>query len=204
MANIYRHSNPKLFDKVFSQMQDNLSEGLSWLDNCFPKAERLVKIINGKRIYTPNYYLGNNEYELILPDSGLGNFSFFTLDEPQNTEYKVWGRTTLKAPFSLIVWVDMRRMNDGDERNTDAVKQEILQVLNGDFRILEGHYQINRIYEKAENVFDGFTLDEVDNQFLMHPFCGWRFTGEAIIKTDCVESVVDNNNNNENEGNDDK
>jgi hypothetical protein len=45
---------------------------------------------------------------------------------------------------------------------------------------------VSRIYERAENVFRGYTMDEVDNQFLMSPFAGWRFDGLLTIKNDCI------------------
>jgi hypothetical protein len=41
------------------------------------------------------------------------------------------------------------------------------------------------VYERAENVFEGYSLDEVDNQFLMQPFAGLRITGELIVDEEC-------------------
>jgi hypothetical protein len=94
----------------------------------------------------------------------------------------------LKAPFSLVVWFDLRRvekvMNLPDQRNTERVKEQILSVLETAFP-KKGSVTIQRIYERAENVFDGFTLDEVQNQFLMSPFAGFRFQGELIVTNDC-------------------
>ena len=182
-------TNAKLFDKVIGYVQTGLANNLSWLNYAFGKAERLVKNINGKRYYTPNLYIGKNEYELIEPDSNIGNYCFFTLDEPQQVSYEVGDRTYLKCPFSLIVWVDMRTIETDDERNTESVKQDILRTLNGKLWLKEGHITINRIWEKAENVFKGFTLDEIDNQFLMQPYCGWRIEGEMECFTEC-EPVI--------------
>jgi hypothetical protein len=61
-----------------------------------------------------------------------------------------------------------------------------LTVLNGGFWLKDGTIVINRIYELAENVYRGFTLDEIDNQFLMHPFAGFRFAGELGIDETCL------------------
>lgn len=179
--------NPQLFDKVIANIQKGLADNLGWLNYAFGKAERLVKIINGKRVYSPNIYIGGNEYELITPDSNIGNYSFFTIEDPQSVSWVVGETSKLEAPFSIIFWVDMRTIEDIDNRDTEAVKQQILRVLNGGFWLRHGSIQINRIYEKAENVFAGFTLDEVDNQFLMHPFCGWRFSGTITVKDNCIE-----------------
>lgn len=183
---IPKKKEPKLFDKVIEEIQQKLADNLEWLDHSFGKAERLIKVIQGHRYFTPNIYIGHNEYELLAPDSGFGNYSFFTLEEPQTVSWSPGDTSALKTPFSLIVWVDMRTMDDNDERNTEAVKQQVLRVLNGGLFLRNGSITINKIYERAENVFAGFTLDEVDNQFLMQPFAGFRFYGEMAINDECA------------------
>jgi len=187
MERIPIKQNPKLFDKAFAGMQLGMGEHLLWLDHIFGKAERLVKVVNGRKYYTPNVFVGGNEYEDITPDAtNLGNYSFFVLDEPQELSHDVGDRTHIHAPFSLIVWCDLRNLPSAyEERNTEALKQEILQCMNDHIWMRHGHFRLNRIYEKAENVFKGFTLDEIDNQFLMQPYCGWRFEGEISIATEC-------------------
>lgn len=176
-----------LFDAVIAELQTALADNILWLDHIFGKAERLVKTINGKRYYSPNIYIGKNDYELISPDSNFGNYAFFTLSEPQQLEWDAGQINNYRAPFSLIVWVDMRTIEDVDERNTEAVKNYILKVLNEKAHVRSGYIKINRIWEHAENVFLGFTLDEVDNQFLMHPFAGWRFEGTIWVNENCIE-----------------
>ena len=66
---------------------------------------------------------------------------------------------------------------EDDGRDTESVKAEILHVLNGGFRLRSGSIDVTKIYELAENIYRGFTLDEVDNQFLMHPLCGLPLRG---------------------------
>ena len=189
MERIPIKSHPALFDRVIGYVQTGLADNLPWLNFAFGKAERLVKNYNGKRVYSPNLYVGKNEYELITPDSGIGNYCFFTLDEPEDVSWEVGDRTQVEAPFSLIVWVDMRTLETDDERNTEAIKQDILRTLNGKLWMKEGRIRIDKVWEKAENIFKGFTLDEVDNQFLMQPYCGWRFEGVLEAFTDCEEVI---------------
>lgn len=179
--------NPQLFDLVIASLQQGLAKTLPWLDHVFGRAERLVKVINGKRVYSPNIYIGGNEYRLIAPDSNFGNYCFFTLDDPQNVNWVVGETSKYNAPFSLIVWVDMRTIEQYDERDTEGVKRQIMRALNGEIWLRHGSVKIDKIYERAENVFAGFTLDEVDNQFLMHPYCGWRFTGLMSVSDNCIE-----------------
>lgn len=179
-----------LFDKVINDLRDKLAANLPWLNECYGRAERLVKTIDGRRIYTPNVYIGNGEYEVILPDDRRGNYAFFVLSEPQDIINQMQTEIRIKAPFSLIVWVDCRRveqrMQMPDRRNTEYVKEAVLGVLQTAFP-KHGSVSMTRIYERAENVWDGFTMDEVQNQFMMSPFAGFRFTGELIVTNDCTQ-----------------
>lgn len=188
MANIHTKTIKRLADNLFAEIQTGLSAHLPWLDNAYGKADRVQRVINERRYYEPVWYVGNDQYESLLPSQyNLGNYSFFVLNEPQTTDFQVWGQTSVTMPFSLIVWLDMRSVKNtyGDEYNTEAVKDDILQVLNGDIHTTAGVYTINRIWERAENVFEGFNVDETDQQMMMSPYAAFRFTGELIVKTIC-------------------
>lgn len=188
--NLPIHTTPYLFDKVIEELAQDMKDNLAWLDASFGRSERLVKTIDGKRIYTPNVYKGGDQYELLLPDDRLGCFSFFVLHEPQEVMNRMQMEVRLKSPFSLIVWVDMRRvekmMQMPDERNSEYIKEQVLSVISR-ARLSKGSVSVTKIYERAENVFEGFSLDEVENQFLMSPFAGFRFYGEMIVTNDCVQ-----------------
>ena len=186
IGKVVKVSNPALFDRCICSLQDGLVKELPWLDHCFGRVERLVKETNGMRRYTPNIYLGKDEYLQLLPDQGLGNFCYFVMDDPEDVQWNVGERSRLQGTFSLVVWVDMRTIEDDDTRNTEAVKAQILRALNGGIWVRSGSISVAEIYSRAENVFNGFTLDEVDNQFLMSPFAGWRFEGTITINDECA------------------
>jgi hypothetical protein len=183
-----RITTPYLFDKVIRELQQALKDGLPWLENSFGRVERRVTEVNERRLYVPAIYEQDGMYGLMLPDDRLGCYSFFVMHEPQEVLNRMQTEVRIKSPFSLIVWVDMRRvekkMRMPDERNTEYIKEQVLSVLETASK-RKGHISINRIYERAENVFDGFSLDEVKNQFLMSPFAGFRFYGEMIVTNDC-------------------
>lgn len=182
-----KKSNPQLLDRIIGEIQDALIAGLPWLNFAFGIAERLVHEINGKEYYLPNVYRAENDYIEISPDDkDLHNHSFFTVDEPQYLDCVRGQKIEVRANVSLIVWVDMRSIEPTDERNKELVKRDILRVLNS-MLLKSGTFTINRVYEKAENIFQGFTLAEVDNQYLMHPYCGWRFVGEIRVEDICEE-----------------
>lgn len=177
--------NPVMLDAIIGEIQQGLIEKISWLDAAFGRAQRLSKIVNGKRIITPNVYCGGwqghgpNDYIEVSPDSQIGNFCFFEIDDPQTIDAGPWARE-IKAPFGLIFWLDLSKIYCFDNnRNTEQLKAEILHVLNGraGWHLKEGRIVVNRIYERAENIYRGYTLTEIDNQFLMHPYAGFRFDG---------------------------
>lgn len=188
--------NAVMIDAAIGEIQKGLADNLMWLDAAFGRAQKLAKILpNNKKIYTPNVYCGglmghgNNDYIEVSPDSFKGNFCFFTVDDPQNVDWMPNAEMTQRAPFSIIFWFDLRRVFGTDtNRNTEYLKAQILDVLNGraGWIMRNGSIRINRCYEQAQNIYRGFSLDECDNQFLMHPYGGFRFEGEITYDMPCV------------------
>lgn len=186
--------NAVMLDRVIGDIQQGLVDNISWLDAAFGRSQRLTKMMNGKKIVTPNVYCGGwnghgeNDYIETSPDSKIGNFSFFEIEDPQTIDAGPWARQ-IKAPFGLIVWFDLTRVYDtATNRNTEKLKAQILHVLNGraGWHLSGGRIIINRIYERPENIYRGYTLSEIDNQFLMHPYAGFRFDGILEYDELCI------------------
>ena len=186
--------NAVMLDHVIGEIQQGLVDNISWLDAAFGRSQRLTKNVNGKKIITPNVYCGGwnghgeNDYIETSPDSKIGNFAFFEIEDPQTINVGPWARE-IKAPFGLIVWFDLTRVyNTATNRNTEKLKAQILHVLNGraGWHLTGGRIIINRIYERAENIYRGYTLSEIDNQFLMHPYAGFRFDGILEFDELCI------------------
>ncbi len=178
---------PDLLDIVIGNICQGLSDNIGWLDRTFGRAERLVKYDgSGRRYYTPNVYAGGNDYIEVSPDSGIGNFCFFLVEDPQDVTMD--GQSVgIDASVSVIFWFDYRRIFNSDSiRNSEAVKREILDVLNGGFRLRKGRMTVKKIYEQAENIYKGFSLDETDNQFLMHPYGGMRIEFDISVEASCI------------------
>lgn len=182
-----------MLDNVLGSIQEALIDGLPWLDVAFGRAQRLTKVVEGRRHTTPNVFCGGweghgpNDYIEVSPDAEIGNFSFFAIDDPQIVGAGPWTRT-IEAPFGLIAWFDLRRVyGEASNRNTEKLKADVLRVISGrgGWAIPEGHIEISRIYEQAQNIYRGYTLDEVDNQFLMHPYGGFRIDGTLTFDELC-------------------
>lgn len=184
--------NPEMADAVIANIQKGLEENLPWLDVAFGRAERIVKQIDGRTLYLPAIYTGDglnpNEYIELSPDSQIGNFSFFWMLDPQRLTWMPNIPGTIRAPFALIFWFDLRKVyHTKDNRNIMSLEAEALRILNGGFKMPVGSLRIDRIYHLAENIYREFTLTAVDNQFLMHPYAGFRFEGELIYEEPCYD-----------------
>ena len=190
LRRITLRTNPQMFDRVIQDLQQGLASELPWLDHSFGRCERLVTIRNGQHYYTPNLYIGGGEYIPVTPDKELGNYSFFVLAEPENVISPNHQTLEMKTQFSLILWFDLRTTDPHDERNIEEIKAEILRVINYTAWMRNGHIHCGKVYTHAESIYQGFSLDEVDNQFLMSPYCGFRFTGEMVVTDICREKIV--------------
>lgn len=188
--------NAVMLDRVIGEIQKGLIEGLPWLDAAFGRSQKLVKTIDGKRYVTPNVYCGGlegkgkNDYLEVSPDSNIGNFSFFVIHDPETIATFPGQPAEIKAPFSLIFWFDLRTIYGSDtNRNTELIKAQILKILNGrtPWHLSGGRILINKSYERAENIYNGFTLDENFNQYMMHPYGGLRLDGVLEFTEYCYD-----------------
>lgn len=182
-----------MLDRVIGRIQSGLAEGLPWLDAAFGRAQRITRMIDGKRIVTPNVYCGGwqghgeNDYIEVSPDSHIGNFCFFEIEDPQTIDAGPWNRT-ITTPFGLVFWLDLRRVyGEPDNRNTEYLKAQVLKLLAGreGWHLEAGRVTTARIYERVENIYRGYTLSEIDAQFLMHPFAGFRIDGTLMYDELC-------------------
>ena len=185
--------NAVMLDRVIAEIQGALVSGLPWLDAAFGRAQRLTKAVGGKRIVSPNVFCGGwrghgpNDYIEVSPDSKIGNFSFFDIDDPQIIEAGPWVRR-IKSPFALVVWFDLSRVFPAPvQRNTEQLKADVLRILAGrtGWHLTSGRLTVVRIYERAENIYRGYTLSEIDNQYLMHPYGGFRIDGFLEFDEPC-------------------
>ena len=186
MDRIPHKTNPKMFDKAVLPIQKALAECFPWLDHSIGICEVITDKKDVKKYSSANLYLGNQQYEQIMPCEELGNFSFFYLRDPQVFGEK--NRNLVKSPFSLVFWYNLMSVSlPTDERNREQIKGQILGVLNS--LRLQG-FEITRIWEKPQNVFADFSYDYTQNQFLMQPFAGLRIDGMISAMVECPPNIA--------------
>lgn len=178
--------NPELHDKVIGDMQTILKTRLTWLDHAFGRAQRLVEIKDKKHRFFPGLFIGP-EYINLFPDQERGNYCFFNISDPQQVEpegIRVFSDITTRC--SIIFWLDTRDVfPNSDDFNTENVKKLILDVIRKHLNLINGRFTVYTIYELAENIYKGYNVKEIESQFLMHPYTGFRFEGELKIVDAC-------------------
>lgn len=167
--------DPKLIDVVLLEIQTGLAGKLSWLNHAFGKAQMLSELKDNRIIKSPSVYIGKEDYLSVFPDSHIGNFIFFDVDDGQqisNTGRKV---QDYRAKVGLIVWFDFRTVypTDWKNRTVENVKSDVVDAVNS-LRLVSSQIRMTTYWETAERVYKGYTDKEIKNQFYMRPFGGFR------------------------------
>lgn len=163
---------------MLGQLQTALEANVSWLTHAYGKTQRIVKRIQGRDYYMPAIYTGDTEYLSMLPDARLGNFSFFDIpDAYRFPEYNRFAPNKFFTPFRLVVWFDERTIWGPGMSNREQLKMDVLAVL-GQVTLSDGGLWVEKVYERHENIYRGYSLSEVDTQYLMVPYGGFAVEGE--------------------------
>jgi len=177
--------NATMLDTVLLEISIHFKAELSWLNNCYTAAQKMIKQEKNKDIYYPAVFTGNNQYLSLMPDSHLGNYSFFRMNDPETIEYYARNVNQITANFDMIFWFNLNKVFPTDTgRNLETLKMQILK----EFRVMtltRGTIILNEIYKEAKNIFDGYTIKESQEQFMMHPYGALMFRGNLIYKEDC-------------------
>lgn len=161
----------------------SLSKQLPWLTHSYGKAYRLIDAENN--LY-PAIHTDNTEYISLLPNDSLGNYLFFELKDPQWLTTYTQDRFVSKFKVDLIVWFNLESIYGPITDNvlSDDIKSSIILALANRFHP-GANIEIVEIYESAENIFKNYSLKQVNTQFLMLPYYGFRFVLNIIEKIIC-------------------
>jgi len=174
--NVPQITNPVGVDKIIQDIQLQLSAGLTWLEKSFGRAWLFQeKDTSGKVSKMPKCYVGKGEYVNVLPNDNFKSMSFiFCKDKEKNEGFNASRLGShKKRDLSIIIWGNLKKIDSTKTYIfTEELKKEVEKILIGlDYICSMNSY----VDEKAESVFEGFTINDVDTQYLMHPYFACRF-----------------------------
>lgn len=198
--------NPVLLDKVIQDIQNSLKAQLNWLDRAFGRAYKLVEHRpDGDKFIYPAAYIGNSEYASLLPNDNFGNFCWFDIYDPQTVTQVVQSTPQFSFSGAIVFWYNLNTIYaDADVMYTEEIKDEIIRVLTTPGLIKQtGRLEINKIYERFENIYKGYSLEkiynnysykgdniqDIDKQFFMHPYAGIRIEFKMTTRELCQRFI---------------
>lgn len=200
MANLTQiaHVNPVLEDRALLYLQQHLAGQLPWLNYAFGRASKLAITRDGRTVYYPAYPANDavwaKEYIPLWPDELLGNFCFFELRDEQIVTN--WGKrdmthNTYRFGASLVFSFNLRNIYGGEtwKNSTPAnVVNEVFVLGLATFANVGVSIEADRYYHNAENVYRGYTHNEVKNQFNMRPYGCFRIDLEVNYLPGCIDA----------------
>ncbi len=170
--------NPVMLDAALDEINVKLSAYFPWLDNVYGKAQRMKREKNDNETIFPGIYVGEKDYLSMFPDSHIGNFTFFDISTPDTIINDSRNNKEFETTFNLIVWYDFRSVYpvDWKQRTNENVKQQFVEF----FRISSfpiSRIRMERFFDRPEEIYQGYSDLEIDTQFLMRPFGGFRIEG---------------------------
>lgn len=194
--------DPVLLDKILQDMQKSLMNRLKWLNCAFGRAYKLVEHRpDGNTFIYPAMYNGNGEYVSLLPNDNFGNFSWFDIYDPQKITEVVQSLPQYTFSGAIIFWYDLSSIyEDETVMHTEEVKDEIMRVLTTPGLITTtGKLVINDIYERFENIYKGYSIEKIYNnytykgegiQFFIYPYAGIRIEFTLTTRELCQRYIL--------------
>jgi hypothetical protein len=174
---------PRLADGAIVLANAKLVALLPWLGNAFGSAQK----IPGEKGFFPNIPIqanGTKDYLEVFPNEKLGNFSFWDIADGQTVRIEGdFFRVNFQA--GLVVWGDLRNVYPADwQTRTGAnVEHEVSEALRRT-GLLASNSEIT-IFREADNIYRGYNHKEVNHQFLLRPYFGFRINCSLNHKTPC-------------------
>lgn len=188
-------TTPVGIDLAVLNINTYLSSKISWLTNAYGVAEKKISHESGKDISSPEIYTGiGNEYIGLFPDENLGNYCFWTIENPVINNTTSYIEYT--PEFEVIVWFDFNDIyghttSDG-QRLSNVIKEFVDNLNKSPIKAMK----IKKIETDVEDIYKkyttsqlsgriGFSSNQARNQFPMRPYGVFKIIGTFIYEDSC-------------------
>lgn len=177
-------SDPQFLDYALNELSTYLTDKLTWLDKAYGKIDTQIEGKGRTKSKYPAIYVGSKNnlgYLKLLPDSHIGNFSYV-----QVLKHEIADRDVQIYDVALVFWFNFVKVypTDHKTKTVENVKKTIYDLLKNNgfssFRIRLGEF-----VEGADKIYNGFDHKEIQNQFLMRPYGGFRLNAKIRVGKNC-------------------
>ena len=151
---------------------------IDWLDAVFSIAQTAEKRNDaGNAVRYPRVYSGNGEYIDVRYHDEFKAMCFFERNgavQIQNSS----DEPEMRFPLSLVVWADLSKVQPSNQYDyTDQLIGDVLAVLKDKY---DSEIEVFDYEDRLNNVYDKYTLSDIDSRFLSYPYTAFRINFDYI------------------------
>lgn len=185
--NIIISTDPQLSDISITEIGAKLKDKFSWLDEAFGKVQKLTEEKGSTKTTFPAVHT-KTEYLNLLPDGHIGNYCYFEPVDPITLEsFNRGTQSDLKRNFGVVFWFNYKDVYpiDWNTRTIDNITAEILKFFR-DTTFQNCTLIVESIEEETDNIYRGYSHNEIKSQFMMRPYRALRFNIQMRFSEKCA------------------
>lgn len=177
----------KGIDKKLQDISSHMS-ALSWLTYAFGLADRMVELRDNADKIFPACYISNTKDPMdVMPSDNYKAFCFWTKDGEGTFDYDK-GPARIYYNVSCIFYVNLERVDHAANYKEvkTKVRQDIMTFFNREVNKGIGVLRMKSIIDDdITEVYEGFSMEQIDNKFKMLPKYACRVNLELSFIPEC-------------------
>lgn len=179
--------NVKGIDKKLQDISSHMS-ALSWLTYAFGLSDRMVELRDNTDYIFPACYISNTKDPMdVMPSDNYKAFCFWTKDGEGTFDYEK-GPARIYYNVSCIFYVNLERVDPlaNYKEVKTKVRQDIMTFFRREINKGIGVLRIQSIIDDdITEVYEGFSMEQIDNKFKMLPKYACRVNLELSFIPEC-------------------
>jgi len=182
-------SNPVLHAKAVQDLQTLFQTELAWIENVYPITRVGVTKVGTSNFNYPQVYSGTgSKYFDVRPNSALSSYGFFEV----NSSFSVDKDQDIETyNLSFIVWYNLPRMDGskGYDYSSELIGHVLKVIRESSLNSAVGEITIDT---NPEDIFDKYSMEQSETQFLMYPYGAFKLTFDYTLyeQADCYEEFI--------------
>lgn len=197
MSAIFK-DNPVLTEAPIQTIRLKCLDKLKWLNEAYGRAQYVTWMNDTGKTKIPVAFIGNGEYESLMPDDKRGNFMWVDIYDTQEISSSPGEPCCISTKGALIFWFNLKSIYPTKEHlMLEEVKRDILNVIGrSGIGGYGSHMTITGVSERPDSIYKGTSLDLVYNsftyasdniknllqQYFIFPYGALRFEFELTVK----------------------